>query len=71
MDKEVFIRSFFRAKENTIQAKNRFGSTIELSLLVKNIDNTDSQLKLNIQAEELDRYVGQAYTEADLKTLLL
>jgi hypothetical protein len=39
-------------------------------LLVKNIDNTDGELHLNIQADELDRYIGKAYTEADLRALL-
>jgi predicted ABC-type ATPase len=71
VDKDIFIRSFFRAKDNTVAAKKAFGGTIELNLLVKNIDNTDGSLYLNIQAEELDRYIGKVYTEADLKTLLI
>jgi predicted ABC-type ATPase len=70
VDKEVFIRSFLKAKDNTVAVKGAFGGTIELNLIVKNIDNTDGELHLNIQAEELDRYIGKAYTEDELKTLL-
>jgi predicted ABC-type ATPase len=71
VNKEIFIHSFFKAKENAMEAKNTFGSTLELNLLVKNIDNTDGKLYLNIQATELDQHVGMAYTKADLITKLL
>jgi predicted ABC-type ATPase len=71
VSKELFVRSFFKAKENAMLAKNSFGSTLELNLLVKNIDNTDDKPYLNIQASELDQYIGKAYTEGDLITKLL
>ena len=70
VDKNLFIRSFLRAKNNARLVKSTFGSTIDLNLLVKNIDNTDGELYLNIQAEQLDHHIGRAYTEDELRTLL-
>ncbi len=71
VDKDVFIRSFLKAKENTMQVKNVFGDNVELNLLIKNIDNSNSQLHLNIKSEELDRYIGRAYTEDELRISLI
>jgi dephospho-CoA kinase len=71
VDKKVFISSFLKAKNNAMEAKNTFGSTLELNLLVKNIDNTTGKPYLNIQAAELDPYIGKTYTEAELNLLLI
>ncbi len=69
--KEAFIRGFLMSQANTIEAKKTFGNSLVLNLLVKNIDNSDGQLQLNIKAQELDRYIGAVYTENDLEKLLL
>ncbi len=71
VDKDIFIRGFFNAKANAINVKTAFGSNLTLNLLVKNIDNTDGELFLNIQANDLDHRIGQVYTEGELRGLLL
>lgn len=70
VSKEKFIQTFLKSRINTIQAKNHFDKLLELNLLIKNIDNTAGDLKLNISAEELDRYLGNGYTEDELNNLL-
>ena len=70
ISKETFVRAFFRSRTNAAEAKTTFGASLTLNLLIKNIDNTDGQLYLNIQANELDPYLGKAYTEESLPTLL-
>lgn len=71
VSKEKFIEAFLKSKQNTALAKNTFGSALTLNLLVKNTDNTDGQLELNIQGEELDRYIGRTYTAEELSSLLI
>jgi UDP-N-acetylglucosamine kinase len=71
VSKEKFIEASFKSKRNTVSAKNEFGNSLTLNLLVKNIDNTDGQLHINIQGEELDRYIGHTYTAEELQSLLV
>ena len=40
--KEKFIEAFLRSKSNAIEAKKHFSKSLELNLLIKNIDNTDN-----------------------------
>lgn len=68
--KEAFIKAFFLARENATAVKETFGNSLTLNLLVKNIDNVDQELRLNMQGSELDRFIGSKYTEDDLASLL-
>lgn len=68
--KEKFIEAFLKSRINAIAAKKQFGDSIELNILIKNIDNTDGKFYLNIQYDELDRYLGGSYTEDQLKVLI-
>jgi len=70
VSKEVFIKAFLGSKSNTIEAKKHFSKALELNLLIKNIDKTDGEFKLNIQANELDRYLNDGYTENKLNELI-
>ena len=69
--KEQFIQAFVRSKENTVEAKRTFGNSLILNLLIKNMDNTDADLRLNIQSDELDRYIGRTYTSDELSRVLI
>ena len=71
VSKDVFIRTFLMAKENTKQAKMHFRTSLTLNLLIKNMDNTDGRMQLNIQHDQLDPYIGHSYTAEDLDGILL
>ena len=58
------------AKENTKQAKMHFRTSLTLNLLIKNMDNTDGRMQLNIQHDQLDPYIGHSYTAEDLDGIL-
>lgn len=71
VSKDFFIKTFLAAKENTKQAKMHFGTSLTLNLLIKNIDNTDGRMQLNIQQDQLDPYIGQSYTSEELDQILI
>lgn len=71
VSKGVFVSAFLKAQENAKTAKSTFGDKLVLNLLVKNVDNTDGALYLNIQAAELDHYIGTTYTQDTLDQLLV
>ena len=71
VSKDVFIKTFLMAKENTKQAKMHFGTLLTLNLLIKNTDNTDGRMQLNIPHDQLDPYMGQDYTEEELNRILV
>src|SRR3989344_4617725 len=58
---------FTKARE----VKERFGSDIELNILVKDYEAGDEELYLNVQASELDRIVDSRYSEEELNSKLL
>lgn len=70
VSKEKFIEAFINSKNNAIKAKKHFQKSLELNILVKNIDNTDGSFTLNTQTEELDRDAYGAYTKDELIQLL-
>lgn len=69
VSKEVFIDSFFKAKENVNKAKVTFGSEIELNLIIKDFEKDLEQLELNI--ENIDPYIKKSYTKNELEELLV
>ncbi len=71
VSKETFIKGFMKSKDNAKEAKAHLGSRLNLNLLIKNLNNTDGTLHLNIQSEELDRYTAPAYTQEELDKLLV
>jgi predicted ABC-type ATPase len=70
VSKETFIRAFFRSRVNASEAKTTFGSSLTLNLLIKKVDNSNGEIHLNIQAAELDPYLGTDYTEESLQQIL-
>ena len=71
VSKETFIKGFIQSRKNVIEAKRSFGDQIELNLLIKNLDNSPGEFKLNVQADELDSYLKSDYTEDQLSKLLV
>lgn len=71
VSKGQFISSFLMAKQNAKEAKSRYGDGLTLNLLIKNLDNADQKMRLNIRHNELDPYIGSAYTEEQLNQLLV
>ncbi len=71
ISKETFISTFIKSKLNAVEAKRTFRNSLVLNLLVKNINNTDGKLYLNVQAHELDPYIGSTYTSEDLGRVLI
>ena len=71
IDKETFVNAFFTSRENTKEAKKKFKEKLILNLLIKNTDNTDGELYLNIQADELDYRIKTTYTKEELERMLI
>lgn len=69
VSKEVFIDSFFKARENTNQAKEHFDSSIELNLIIKDFEKDLERLEINIPS--IDHFIKKAYTKNELNKLLL
>ena len=69
VSKEVFVDAFFRSRENVNEAKNNFGSDIELNLVIKDFTKDLEQLELNVPS--IDHYVKKVYTRDELNNLLL
>lgn len=70
VSKDQFIQAFLCSKTNTIEAKRSYPDSLILNLLVKNIDNSEGELQLNVQSDELDRYIARSYTAEELATIL-
>ena len=68
VSKEVFIDAFFKARENINEAKKRFGSEIQLNLIIKDYEKDLERLELNV--ENVDYYIEKGYTKSSLEQLL-
>lgn len=69
VSREVFTEASFRARENVNKAKAVFGSNIELNLIIKDFEKDLEQLEINI--ENIDRYIKKGYTKDELDKLLI
>lgn len=69
VSKEIFIDSFFKAQENTNKAKEHFGSSIELNLIIKDFEKDLERLEINITS--IDHFIKKVYTKDVLNKLLL
>ncbi|MDD3487160.1 MAG: zeta toxin family protein [Candidatus Moranbacteria bacterium] len=68
VSKDVFIRSFLRARENIQEAKSHFGEKIELNIIIK--DFTKNIEKVYPDVERIDKYLPKVYTEKELEKIL-
>ncbi len=71
VNKETFIDAFIKSRNNAKEAKNKFKDKLTLNLLIKNTDNTNGELYLNIRADELDYKIKNTYTKEDLRKILI
>ena len=55
ISKNVFVGSFFAAKDNVNKAKQVFGDRVRLNLIIKNFENKD--VKYHIDIEKVDFYL--------------
>ncbi len=62
--KDIFVDSFFKARQNVKKAKDEFGSKVQLHLVIKDYDNSFDLLKLNIS--EVDSYMNMDYDYTSL-----
>jgi UDP-N-acetylglucosamine kinase len=62
--KEAFIDQYFKARENVNLLKKEFGNSIQVDLIVKNIDGTDFLYKEN--ADVIDNYIPERYASISL-----
>jgi predicted ABC-type ATPase len=68
VSKEVFIHSFFRARENVNEAKAHFGEKIELNMIIKDFTNNFEKVYSNIGS--IDKYLPKIYTIDELEEIL-
>ncbi len=68
VSKKMFIDSFFAAKDNVNKVKEELGKAIELSLIIKNYDNSSFKSYFNI--EKVDNYLDLGYTKEELEAKL-
>ena len=66
--KNVFIEKFFSARASIESLKARFGSDIQIDVLLKNIRDGKQDYHSNIS--NIDSFIGQTYTESDLHNIL-
>jgi len=66
--KDKFLEQYFAARDVVNNLKVEFGKTIEVDLLLKNIDGSDKVYKANIDA--IDNYIPEKYTSIDLEKAL-
>lgn len=66
--KDMFVDSFFAAKDNVNKIKEKFGKKVTLHLIMKNISNGLAKFEINI--DKVDHYLKVKYTRDDLVKLL-
>jgi UDP-N-acetylglucosamine kinase len=67
--KDVFIDTYFKSVENIRSEKAHFGSSIQLNVIVKNLDTEEDQIKLDVK--HIDDFDLCPYTKDELHKLLV
>ena len=62
---ETFIDQFFSARDVVNKLKLQFGKTINIDLLLKNVDGSDRTYNANI--DKIDNYISEKYNCINLK----
>ena len=65
---EHFIEQYFEARNSVNSLRLKFGSDINVDLLLQNSDNSRKLYKANI--DQIDNHVPEKYTPAALESLL-
>ncbi len=69
--KNVFIRALFKSRDNAKMVKEKFGSSVELNILLKNYSTGQEELWLNRQAQDLDHLANGSYSAEELEHELI
>ncbi|MBU0999822.1 zeta toxin family protein [Patescibacteria group bacterium] len=69
VDKDIFINSYFKSRENVNLAKEKYGADVELNLVVKDFEKNLEKLELNIQ--KIESYLKKVYNSEELEEILL
>jgi len=69
VSKVMFIDSYFKSKDNVNKIKIEFGSEIEVSMVIKNVNNLSEKTHFNI--DRLDGFIKTSYNKQDLQRLLI
>ena len=62
--KDIFVNAFFEARENVNKVKEEFKSSLELHVVVKNIDNKAEKIYFNVN--NIDNYIKLDYNKESL-----
>lgn len=68
--KDKFIESYFKARANVKNAKDTYGNSIEINLVIKEYEKT-GQEKVELNISSIDGYLGKVYTKEELERLIL
>ena len=68
ISREAFIEQYFLARSNVNEVKRKFGSQIQVDLIIKNIDGSNKLYKENV--DSIDNYIDENYDTKTLKEKL-
>lgn len=68
VSKEVFIEAYFKSRENVNKIKKEFRSEVELSLVLKDVNNLVEKIHFNI--DQLDSFLKESYNRDELERIL-
>jgi predicted ABC-type ATPase len=67
--KDVFINSYFAARENVLKAKQLFGDNLTLFIVVK--DYVEGTETIYDDVSDIDRYLPKIYNRSQLEEIIL
>lgn len=68
VSKDIFIEAYFKSRENVNKIKKEFRSEVELSLVLKDVNNQVEKIHFNI--DQLDSYLKESYNREELGKIL-
>jgi predicted ABC-type ATPase len=68
--KDKFIEAYFKARANVKNAKDAYGNSIEINLVIKEYEKT-GQEKVELNISSIDGYLGKVYTMEELERIIL
>lgn len=68
VSKEVFVRSFFAARNNVEMIKSKFGTMIDLCVIEKNFSTGQEQIFTTVTS--LDQCIPKTYTQLELEGMI-
>ena len=71
IERDTFVEQYFAARKVVNQLKKEFGRSINVDLILKNLDNSDdtSDKVYRGNIDNIDHHVPEKYTENQIKKL--